>query len=375
MTQDLFSVPVYFIVFRECLEASIIVAVLLAFVDRAVGDDQVTKRRLNRQIWFGAGIGLLICLILGGAFIGAFYSLQKDIWGQSEELWECIFSIIATVIITIMGLALLRINRLKSKWQAKLGESFQTSLAKTDKRSWLKRMTSRYSMFILPFVTVLREGLECVVFVGGIGLSVPAKAFPIPVICGLLTGFLVGFLIYRGNRYVSIEIFLILSTWILYLVAAGLWAKAIGFAEAYRWNLMTGGDAAENGAGPGSYNIRWAVWHVNYGNPEIKTEGYGWQIFNAVLGWNNTGTYGTTIGYCLYWVAVTLAIVYLRVKERRQPRSDAESSSDDSGSTSAFDEKLVKVDGSPTMHATTLGVAEVPASPTEEISPAMSSSK
>lgn len=100
-------------------------------------------------------------------------------------------------------------------------------------------------MFVLPFVTVLREGLEAVVFVGGVGLSTPAKAFPIPVILGLLAGFLVGLLIYKGNRYMSIEYFLIASTWILYLVGAGLFSKGVGYFEAYRWNQMTGGDAAE----------------------------------------------------------------------------------------------------------------------------------
>lgn len=28
---------------------------------------------------------------------------------------------------------------------------------------------------------------------------------------------------------------------------------------------MTGGDAIEGGSGPGSYNIRQSVWHVNVG--------------------------------------------------------------------------------------------------------------
>lgn len=100
-------------------------------------------------------------------------------------------------------------------------------------------------MFVLPFITVLREGLEAVVFVGGVGLSTPAKAFPIPVILGLLAGFLVGYFLYKGNRYMSIEYFLIVSTWILYLVAAGLFSKAVGSFEAYRWNKMVGGDANE----------------------------------------------------------------------------------------------------------------------------------
>ena len=30
-----------------------------------------------------------------------------------------------------------------------------------------------------------------------------------------------------------------------------------------KWNSLTGGDAAETGSGPGSYDIRKSVWHVN----------------------------------------------------------------------------------------------------------------
>lgn len=52
-------------------------------------------------------------------------------------------------------------------------------------------------MFVLPFITVLREGLEAVIFIGGVSLSSPASAFPLPVITGLLAGALVGYIIYR----------------------------------------------------------------------------------------------------------------------------------------------------------------------------------
>lgn len=30
-----------------------------------------------------------------------------------------------------------------------------------------------------------------------------------------------------------------------------------------QWNHVIGGDASETGAGPGSYDIRKSVWHVN----------------------------------------------------------------------------------------------------------------
>lgn len=34
----------------------------------------------------------------------------------------------------------------------------------------------------------------------------------------------------------------------------------------------------------------------------------GWQIFNAILGWNNTATLGSILSYVLYWVAVCIAL-------------------------------------------------------------------
>lgn len=49
----------------------------------------------------------------------------------------------------------------------------------------------------------------------------------------------------------------------MYLVAAGLFSRAVWFFQAQDWNNATGGDAAETGAGPGSYDIRQSVWHVN----------------------------------------------------------------------------------------------------------------
>ena len=52
-------------------------------------------------------------------------------------------------------------------------------------------------MFMLPFITVLREGLEAVIYVGGVGLGLPASSFPLAVFCGLLAGFVVGYIIYR----------------------------------------------------------------------------------------------------------------------------------------------------------------------------------
>lgn len=78
---------------------------------------------------------------------------------------------------------------------------------------------------------------------------------------------------------------------------------------------MTGGDASETGSGPGSYDIRKSVWHVNCCNPELNGGG-GWGIFNALFGWQNSATYGSVISYNLYWIFVIAAFLALRYNEK-----------------------------------------------------------
>lgn len=52
-------------------------------------------------------------------------------------------------------------------------------------------------MFLVPFVTVLREGIEAIVFIAGVSFSSPAASVPLPVVMGLLAGAAIGYLIYK----------------------------------------------------------------------------------------------------------------------------------------------------------------------------------
>lgn len=145
-------------------------------------------------------MGLLICIIAGGAIIGAFYGIGKDRWSGTENIWEGAFSLIATLIITAMGAALLRVSKLQAKWRVKLAKALEAKDSVKKSGSIWTRFgiwCRKYSMFILPFVTVLREGLEAVIFIGGVSLGLPATAFPIPAVVGLGSGCLIGFLIYK----------------------------------------------------------------------------------------------------------------------------------------------------------------------------------
>jgi len=72
---------------------------------------------------------------------------------------------------------------LKDKWKLKFSQKVENGNSK--------------ALFLLPFITVLREGLEAIVFVGGVGLSEPASSIPLAVIAGLAAGVLVGYFIYK----------------------------------------------------------------------------------------------------------------------------------------------------------------------------------
>ncbi|GMM47284.1 Fth1 protein [Pichia kluyveri] len=319
-----FSVQIFFIILRETIESAIIVSVLLSFINQNSYDgvtghlliDKTIYKKMKMQVWFGAFTGFGICLLIGGIFVTLFYIIGTDLWSYTERIWEGIFSILSSLIIAIMGFSLLRINAMKNKWTANLLESFKShnnnnpstntesdQLIESLEKQSLKE---KYFLAFLPFITTLREGLEAVVFIGGIGVNQPISSFPLAIIMGSLIGFSIGYIIYKGGNKMSIQYFLIISTCFLYLVAAGLISRGIWFLELEQFVQRCGGqDTSESGSGPGSYDINNTIWHVNCCN---GLKDGGWMIFNALLGWNNTATYGSIISYVIFWISIILIL-------------------------------------------------------------------
>lgn len=360
---DLFSVQIFFIILRETLETAIIISVLLSFINQrlVISKDQNStisnpehesssllndppppltsasqnsrfeseQKSMRLQVWVGALLGLVICALIGIAFIMCFRILGKDYWSYAERLWEGIFSILSSAIITIMGVGLLRINKImKVKWWIKLGDAYNEQapieqvgassdqlLLPSEPDRMPQKLTKRYFLAILPLVTTLREGLEAVVFVGGIGMSLPTSSIPLSIVAGVLLGSVAGYLLYRGGNKLLLQYFLICSTCFLYLVSAGLMSRGVWFLELEQFVRRCGGqDPSEAGSGPGSYDILRSVWHVNCCNG--LTDGW-WMVFNAILGWTNSATYLSVALYIGYWILVS-AWLEARLYEERE---------------------------------------------------------
>ncbi|KAI0777363.1 iron permease FTR1 [Trametes elegans] len=368
MGKSVFSVPIFFIVFRETLEAAIIVSVLLGLVEQIVHEDpsllpgalppaapleqekerpplekagssegsdsvlatqpqlpagadateepQVDDKRLLRKmriyIFSGAFLGLFLALAIGAAFIAVWFTQASDLWAKSEELWEGIFELIASLIIFVMGISMLKMDRAKAKWRVKLQRAFSGKVA--DKGA----KTGKYVLFILPLITVLREGMEAVVFVGGVSLGQPATAIPIAAIVGLICGLVCGYLIYAFASRTTLTIFMVVMTNFLLLIGAGLFSKAVWAFQTNAFNHLLGADVDDAGGdGPGSYDVRGNVWHLDCCNPENNFDNNGWSIFSAIFGWTNSATLGSVLSYVFYWLAVIATLIVLKFREGR----------------------------------------------------------
>jgi high-affinity iron transporter len=142
------------------------------------------------------GIGLFICLVIAAGIIGAFYTAGRNAWDANEYSYEGAFALFASIIISFVGVALLRVGKMQEKWRVKLAKAVQAPVA-SNAGGRFKRFAEKYAMFVLPFVTVLREGIEAIVFIAGVSFSAPATAVPLPVVVGLIVGGIVGYVLYR----------------------------------------------------------------------------------------------------------------------------------------------------------------------------------
>lgn len=53
---------------------------------------------------------------------------------------------------------------------------------------------------------------------------------------------------------------------------------------------------------------------MKFGNPYLNGGG-GWGVFNTLVGWQNSATYGSVISYNCYWVTVIIGFLIMRYKE------------------------------------------------------------
>jgi high-affinity iron transporter len=194
------------IVFRETLEAALIVAIVMS----------ATRGIVGRGRWVSAGIGLGV---LGAMVVALFAGAISDaVEGRGQELLN------AGVLLA--AVAMLAWHNL---WMSVHGRAIVARMRTVghDVSTGTRPLSALAGVALLA---VLREGSETVLFVYGL---VSSGSGPVALAAGSLLGLaggaLVGWLLYRGLLAIPVGRFLDVVAWLVLLLAAGLAANAAGF--------------------------------------------------------------------------------------------------------------------------------------------------
>jgi len=198
---------------REGIEASMIVAILLAYLDR------IGQRRHFVDVLSGVGAALLLA---GGGGVAVYFTIRSWSGTRAQTIFETGTYLLAAVVLTYMTF-----------WMRNHSRTFSAELqSKTD-----AAMSSgaRRGLFLLAFQAVGREGLETVVFTLAIVFSTSTKGAVLGGAIGLVLALGCAFAIYRLGKRINVAVFFKVVGALLMVFAAGLLVDAVENLQSLGW--------------------------------------------------------------------------------------------------------------------------------------------
>ena len=201
---------VVFIVWRESIEALLVIGILQAWLGQQ-GEDGRTRGRAF--LWAGVGAGLLGAALLGAIIILFGERLDDD----SQQLFQTLLMLLATGLIVQMIVWMRRHGRT-------LKRDLETALQDAaDRSNW-------WGVFTLAAIAVAREGGETVVFLAGTlsaarGGALVAAGFS--AAAGLGLAVLTYAALQWGSRILSWRLFFRVTEVMLLLLAGALLLTAV----------------------------------------------------------------------------------------------------------------------------------------------------
>jgi len=192
------------VVLREGFEASLVVAVVLAFLDRSNRRDGFTA------VWIGIAAALTVSALVGITL----FAVGAELEGTSEYLFEGITTIVAAALLVWMIF-----------WMRRQARSIRTDLEGKTRTALAEG--SAIGLAAVAFVGVLREGVETALLL----FSTTEKSSPLVSLVSALVGLALaiglGYAFYRGSHRLDLRRFFTVTSAILLLFAGWLLAKGL----------------------------------------------------------------------------------------------------------------------------------------------------
>lgn len=195
---------------REGVEAALIVAIVLAYLNKVGGRAHFGK------VWLGVGAAIALSTLLGVLLFVTVGGLQEPY----EQLFEAATMALAAGVVTWM---LFWMRRQAASVSGELRAAVDRALA--DGSAW--------ALSALAFVAIIREGLETSLFIVGTAQAAGTAddAGSLSLVAGAILGLLIaagiGVGLYRGSRRVNLRTFFRATGVLLVFVAAGLVSHAV----------------------------------------------------------------------------------------------------------------------------------------------------
>ncbi len=255
------------ITFREVLEMSLIVGILLSYLKK------INRTEYNKVVYLSivyASIISIISAILFFYFAGGFT-------GVAEEIFEGVVMLIGSVLLTTMILWMMNQKNVARSLEQKLHHEISES--------------HKFGIFFVVFISILREGIELVIFLGAASL-ISEENNLIGALIGLFLALLMGYLIFTSSRKINIKNFFTITSLLLILFAAGLLAH--GIHELQEAGIVL--------------TVVEHVWNINPPlNPDgtfplLHENGYIGNIFKGLFGYNGNPSLIEVIAYVTYLI-------------------------------------------------------------------------
>jgi high-affinity iron transporter len=195
------------IVFRETLEAALIVSIVMAATVGIPGRDR----------WVGAGV---LAGMLGALLVAAFAAtIAAAAAGMGQELFNAAVLLTAVV---MLGW--------HTVWMASHGRALAAEVGAVG-RAVAGGKRPLWALAVVAGVAVLREGSETVLFLYGIaaGGQDGAAALFTGGLVGIVAGALLGAALYLGLLRIPMRHLFAVTNWMVMLLAAGMAAQAAQF--------------------------------------------------------------------------------------------------------------------------------------------------
>jgi high-affinity iron transporter len=127
---------------------------------------------------------------------------------------------------------------------------------------------STWGIASVAFFTVLRDGIETVLFMLAILFGTSPMQWILGMVIGLSTAAMLGYMIYQGGRRINIGLFFNFTGGMVIFIGAGLFSRGIAWLQ-------------ESGVLP---TFLWPVWNVS----DVAVIGHGQValLFGGLFGWN-----------------------------------------------------------------------------------------